>query len=189
MLQRRIRRTMKDVKPVLALPEGFQFVGFEKREDMLTVTILSTQVFPCCPSCRSAARRVHSCYTRHVADLPCAGQSIRLLIQVRKYFCEEALAGAGIGCAIRRRSRVVGGTALPIWVASREPASPLVVKPISSSKRHKRLVIRDQGSMKSGRRSEKIRCGQLAVSQKNLRISSESTTRRPPLGRSAAVRR
>jgi transposase len=81
---------MKDVKPVLALPEGFQFVGFEKRDDVLTVTLVSTQVSPSCPLCRRAARRVHSWYTRHVADLPCAGQSIRLLIQIRKYFCEES---------------------------------------------------------------------------------------------------
>ena len=81
---------MKDMKPVLALSEGFQFVGFEKRDDVLTVTLVSTQISPCCPLCRSAARRVHSWYTRHVADLPCTGQSIRLLIQVRKYFCEES---------------------------------------------------------------------------------------------------
>ena len=81
---------MRDVKPVLALPEGFQFVGFEKRNDVLTVTLVSTQVSPCCPLCGSAARRVHSCYTRRVADLPCGGQSLRLLIGVRKYFCEES---------------------------------------------------------------------------------------------------
>jgi len=35
-------------------------------------------------------RRVHSCYTSHVTDLPCAGQSICLLIQIRTYFCEES---------------------------------------------------------------------------------------------------
>ena len=81
---------MKDVKPVLALPKGFQFVGFEKRDDLLTVTLVSTQISPCCPLCGSAARRVHSWYTRRVADLPCAAQSIRLLIQIRKYFCEES---------------------------------------------------------------------------------------------------
>lgn len=82
---------MKEVKPVLALPEGFHLVELEKRDDVLTVTLVSNQLSPCCPLCGSAARRVHSRYTRHVADLPCAGQSIRLLIQVRKYFCEESI--------------------------------------------------------------------------------------------------
>ncbi|MGH2478628.1 MAG: ISL3 family transposase [Ktedonobacteraceae bacterium] len=79
-----------NTKPVLALPEGFHLVGFEKRNDGLTVTLVSTQLSPCCPLCGSTARRVHSCYTRLVADLPCAGQSMRLLIQVRKYFCEQS---------------------------------------------------------------------------------------------------
>jgi transposase len=81
---------MVNVKAVLALPKGFHLVGFEKRNDVLTVTLVSTQMSPCCPLCGSAARRVHSCYTRQVADLPCTGQSIRLLIHVRKYFCEES---------------------------------------------------------------------------------------------------
>lgn len=80
---------MMEVKPVLALPEGFHLVGLEKRDELLTVTLVSTQLSPCCPLCGRAARRVQSCYMRHVADLPCGGQSIRLLIQVRKYFCEE----------------------------------------------------------------------------------------------------
>ncbi len=81
---------MKDVKPVLTLPEGFHLMGLEKREEVLTATLVSTQVTPRCPLCGQPASRVHSSYTRHVADLPCAGQFIRLLIQVRKYFCEES---------------------------------------------------------------------------------------------------
>jgi transposase/predicted transcriptional regulator len=81
---------MMEVKPVLALPEGFHFVGLEKCADVLTVILVSTQISPCCPLCGSTARRVHSSYTRHIADLPCAGQSIHLLVQVRKYFCEES---------------------------------------------------------------------------------------------------
>lgn len=81
---------MTDVKPVLALPEGFHFVGLEKRDDRLTITLVSTQVSPCCPRCGRVAKRVHSSYTRQVADLPCGGQSLCFLIQVRRYFCEES---------------------------------------------------------------------------------------------------
>ena len=81
---------MKGVKPVLALPEGLHPMGLEKREEVLPATLFSTQFSPCWPLCGQPASRVHSSYTRHVADLPCAGQFIRLLIQVRKYFCEES---------------------------------------------------------------------------------------------------
>lgn len=81
---------MMDLKPTLALPKGFLLVGLEKRDEILTLTVVSTQQFPCCPLCGRASTRVHSSYTRQVTDLPCAGQSIRLLIEVRKYFCEES---------------------------------------------------------------------------------------------------
>ncbi len=81
---------MKEVQPVLALPEGFHVMGLEKRDEVLTVTLVSLQASPSCPLCGKAASRVHSNYTRRVADLPCGGQSIRLFIQVRKYFCEES---------------------------------------------------------------------------------------------------
>jgi transposase len=80
---------MMDLKPILALPKGFLLVGMEKSDEILTFTVVSTQRFPCCPLCGIASTRVHSFYTRQVADLPCAGQSIRLLIQVSKYLCEE----------------------------------------------------------------------------------------------------
>lgn len=81
---------MMDLKPALALPKSFLLVGLNKMDEILTFTVVSTQQSPCCPLCGQAATRVHSFYTRQVADLPCAGQSIRLLIQVRKYFCEES---------------------------------------------------------------------------------------------------
>jgi transposase len=37
-----------------------------------------------------AYRRIHSRYTRQVADLPCAGRHITLLLTVRKFFCPNA---------------------------------------------------------------------------------------------------
>lgn len=75
-------------EPLLALPEGLELVRMEHLDDMLVVTVVSTQISPCCPLCGMAGRRVHSHYQRCIADLPCAGQAIRLLLQVRKYFCE-----------------------------------------------------------------------------------------------------
>src|SRR5260370_13969170 len=78
-----------EVKPVLALPEGLELVSVALLDDMLIVTVVSTQLCPRCPVCGGVARRVHSHYTRQVAALPCGGQSVRLLLQVPKYFCEE----------------------------------------------------------------------------------------------------
>ena len=81
-----------EVKPVLALPEGLEMTGIEMIDEVLTVTLVSTQMSPCCPLCGTAARRVHSRYTRQIADLPCGGQHLHLLVQVRKCFCEVTRA-------------------------------------------------------------------------------------------------
>jgi transposase len=77
-----------EVKPALALPQGLEMTGIEMIDEVLTVTLVSTQMSPCCPLCGTAARRIHSRYTRQIADLPCGGQPLRLLVQVRKCFCE-----------------------------------------------------------------------------------------------------
>jgi hypothetical protein len=37
----KIRRTMMEVRPALALSEGFHLVGLEKQDDVLTVTLVS----------------------------------------------------------------------------------------------------------------------------------------------------
>ncbi|GHO48640.1 transposase [Ktedonospora formicarum] len=57
-------------------------------DDVLTITSLSTQACPCCPLCGKPSARIHSRYIRQVADLPCGGRQVRLLVQVRKCFCE-----------------------------------------------------------------------------------------------------
>ena len=76
------------VKPVLALPEGLEVTAIEMIDEVLTITAVSIQVDPCCPLCGTPALRVHSRYTRQITDLPCSGQQVRLLVQVRKCFCQ-----------------------------------------------------------------------------------------------------
>ena len=52
------------------------------------MSLLSTQTSSCCPLCGSAATRIHSRYHRKLADLPSAGQPVRFLLSVRKFFCD-----------------------------------------------------------------------------------------------------
>jgi transposase len=79
-----------EVKLALALPDGLELVACERIEDLFALTVVSTQEFASCPCCRAPATRVHSHYTRQVADLPCGGQRLHLLLHVRKFFCEAA---------------------------------------------------------------------------------------------------
>lgn len=54
---------------------------------VLTVALISTQPHPYCPCCQTPAQRVHSTYTRHLADLPWAQWAVQLQLRVRKCFC------------------------------------------------------------------------------------------------------
>jgi transposase len=53
----------------------------------LTVHLAITTPTANCPVCDSAARRIHSRYTRRLADLPCLGRAVRLRITVRRFSC------------------------------------------------------------------------------------------------------
>jgi len=78
-----------EVKPALALPEGLEVTEIGVIDTVLSITAISKHSYPACPLCGTPARRVHSHYTRQVTDLPCGGQRVRLLLHVRKYFCDE----------------------------------------------------------------------------------------------------
>ena len=52
---------------------------------LLFASSLSSQ--ECCPLCHLASNRVHSHYTRRIADLPWADLTIELLLQVRRFYC------------------------------------------------------------------------------------------------------
>jgi transposase len=44
-----------------------------------------------CPCCGRSSDRVHSQYGRTIADLPCAGRSVRLRVTVRRFFCDNGM--------------------------------------------------------------------------------------------------
>lgn len=77
-----------EVQLALALPEGLEVTGMELRDEVLTITAVSTQRQSCCPLCGVPAWRVHSRCTRQIADVPCGGQRVRLRVLVRKWFCQ-----------------------------------------------------------------------------------------------------
>jgi len=76
--------------PFLPLPTGLEIAAVNLREDLLVVQVVSTKARSCCPLCFCSAERCHSQYTRVVADLPCAGFRIQLLLHVRRFFCDNA---------------------------------------------------------------------------------------------------
>jgi transposase len=57
-------------------------------KQVLTLVITSTLAEMTCPESRQPTKRIHSRYTRTLADLPCQGRAVRLLVQVRRFFCD-----------------------------------------------------------------------------------------------------
>src|SRR5260221_1536612 len=77
-----------DAQQVFSLPQGFEVTDLEIIDQVLIICVVSTQRCVCCPVCSSPAKRIHSHYERTLADLPCMGKQVRLLLSVRKFFCD-----------------------------------------------------------------------------------------------------
>ena len=56
----------------------------------LTFSVSSTQLTAQCPLCSTLTERVHSRYERTLADLPCVSFSLTLVMQVCKFFGDNA---------------------------------------------------------------------------------------------------
>ena len=64
----------------------------------LTINVSSTQTLAQCPVCGCASDRVHSCYERTLADLPCGQLTMIWLVQVCKFFCSNSNCPRRIFC-------------------------------------------------------------------------------------------
>src|SRR6266702_8021710 len=71
----------------LPLPEGLVIGHVEISEAQLTVEVISTQPFACCPGCGNPSEHIHCQYQRTVHDVPCGGRRVVLRLSVRKFFC------------------------------------------------------------------------------------------------------
>ncbi len=58
-------------------------------EASLTITARATKPTAICPSCQQVSHRIHSYYRRSPQDLPISGQTVHLLLQVRRFRCQN----------------------------------------------------------------------------------------------------
>jgi transposase len=78
------------MKPIL-LPKNVA-LSIEQVEvdETVTVTLHSESAVALCPSCGQPSKRIHSRYQRKPSDLPLSGRPVRLIIEVRRFFCKNA---------------------------------------------------------------------------------------------------
>lgn len=58
--------------------------------NQMTILLRSTLLTADCPDCGTPSRRLHSHSRRKPSDLPVSGRPVRLIIEVRRFFCDKA---------------------------------------------------------------------------------------------------
>lgn len=74
---------------LLGLPAHLRLDQIEITPQTLILSLAVETASAICPLCQQLSHHVHSHYTRTLADLPCGGKALRLLVLVRRFFCEN----------------------------------------------------------------------------------------------------
>jgi transposase len=90
---------------LLADPTAIRLEKIIQHESSLTLVVRATRTQAECPRCHRPSARVHSYYTRKVADLPWHGVSVRLELRTRRLRCRNSLCTKHVFC--ERLPRVV----------------------------------------------------------------------------------
>ena len=75
---------------LLRAPAGSRLVRTDFDGVTLTLGIATTHPNASCPACGGESQRVHSRYSRHLADEPAFGRRVRLRMTVRRFLCPES---------------------------------------------------------------------------------------------------
>lgn len=76
-----------ELDALLRLPAELQLLNGTVLEAAVGVEVCSQRLTSPCPRCSCLSERVHSYYTRTLADVPCAGRPLRITLRVRKFRC------------------------------------------------------------------------------------------------------
>jgi transposase len=74
-------------RALLPTTRNLKIEHLEQEGQVILLALRLTGPTARCPDCDTAAKRVHSHYTRKIADLPWGSYLVRLHLRVRKFFC------------------------------------------------------------------------------------------------------
>ncbi|HEU5383870.1 MAG TPA: transposase family protein [Ktedonobacteraceae bacterium] len=74
---------------LLGLPAYLCLEQIEIASHALTLSLAVETASAACPLCQQKSSRIHSHYIRTLADLPCGGKALRLIVVIRRFFCEN----------------------------------------------------------------------------------------------------
>lgn len=73
--------------PLFPGPGELELISLAPDAHGITIHVRAKRRFVPCPDCGEASDRVHSRYSRTLADLPWHGTAVRLRVQTRRFFC------------------------------------------------------------------------------------------------------
>ena len=82
--------------PTALIPPGIVLESVDETGTAVVLTVRSSAVVGTCPVCHDISHRVHSRYTRSLADLALSGRPVRLRLLVRRFRCDRALCSRRI---------------------------------------------------------------------------------------------
>jgi transposase len=94
-----------EIATLLADPAAIRLASIRPSLGAITLVIKATAAQATCPRCHRGSTRVHSRYTRRVADLPWHGVAVRLELHARRFRCPNSLCTQRVFC--ERLPRVV----------------------------------------------------------------------------------
>jgi transposase len=80
---------MSESRTVLPAPKLLDLIGIRATENAITLDARTASRVARCPECGKKSTRVHSRYTRMLADLPWQGIPVTMHLRVRRFFCDE----------------------------------------------------------------------------------------------------
>lgn len=89
---------VRPLPPARLLPIGLRIVHMAADRDSLSLLAEPETTSARCPLCGSPSKRVHSRYVRTASDLPWRGIAVRLVVRVRRFFCDKASCERKIFC-------------------------------------------------------------------------------------------
>jgi transposase len=87
---------MRSVHASTLIPRGFVADDAVNDLDGTLITMRPAEAMSLCPACGTISGRIHSRYSRRLADLPIAGRRVRLVLLARRFHCDAVLCGRRI---------------------------------------------------------------------------------------------
>ncbi len=70
-------------------PTSLHLLYIEPEGNVITMVVSTTSSEAKCSLCETTSTKVHSRYTRLLADLPWVGYAVRLKLHLRRFFCRN----------------------------------------------------------------------------------------------------